>query len=84
MKAIVWSKPRCSYCVAAKELLASLGVSFEERIIGEGFTREQFFESNPNAKTVPQIYIQGELIGGYEELKTYIEDTGFNGTGHTL
>lgn len=84
MKAIVWSKTRCPYCVAAKELLSSLGVPFEERIVGEGFTREQFFESNPNATTVPQIYIQDQLIGGYDDLLKYVEDTGFNGTGYSL
>lgn len=84
MKAIVWSKTKCPYCVAAKNLLTKLNVPFEERIIGEGYTREQFFEANPGATTVPQIYLQNEHIGGYDKLLEYIENTGFNGTGHTL
>jgi glutaredoxin len=84
MQAIVWSKTQCPYCVAAKDLLTKLNVDFEERIVGQDYTREQFFESNPGARTVPQIYIQGDLIGGYDDLLSYIENTGFNGTGYTL
>lgn len=84
MKAIMWSKTHCPYCVAAKELLTKLGIDYEERIIGQGYTREQFFESNPGAKTVPQIYLHDKHIGGYDKLLEYIEDTGFNGTGHSL
>ena len=32
---------------------------------------------------MPQIFIGGESIGGYDELIKYIENTGFNGTGHS-
>jgi len=38
----------------------------------------------PGARTVPQIKINGQSIGGWTEFEKYIEDTGFNGTGHTL
>jgi glutaredoxin len=84
MKAIVWSKTHCPFCVAAKDLLTRLNVEFEEKLVGQDYTKEQFFESNPGATTVPQIHLQGELIGGYDDLLLYIENTGFNGTGHTL
>jgi glutaredoxin len=41
-------------------------------------------ESIPTARSVPQVVINGDTIGGYEQLATYLEDTGFNGTGYSL
>jgi glutaredoxin len=69
MKAIVWSKYHCQYCEQAKSLLKQKGIEFEERKIGDGYTKEELLEVVPNARAVPQIFIDGELIGGYEELK---------------
>lgn len=71
-KVIVWSKPQCSYCVQAKNLLKAKGIQYEERIIGEGWLKEQLLEVAPNARSVPQIFIAGNLIGGYNELKTVL------------
>ncbi len=71
-KVIVWSKPQCSYCVQAKNLLKAKGIPYEERIIGEGWLKEQLLEVAPNARSVPQIFIAGNLIGGYNELKKYL------------
>jgi len=42
------------------------------------------FEQFPGARTFPQIKINDRVIGGYEQLVTYIEETGYNGTGHSL
>lgn len=84
MKVTVWSKDNCVYCDAAKELLEGRNIQFEERKIGEGYTREQFFESNPGCTTLPQIYIHNTHIGGYEDLLTYIDETSFSGSGDTL
>lgn len=57
----------------AKRLLQSKEITYEERMIGDGWTREQLLESVPNARSVPQIFLSGELIGGYEQLKNYFE-----------
>ena len=81
---IVYSKPNCPYCVRAKALLDSYSVSYTEKVVGVDVTREQLLEAAPNARTVPQIIINGEVIGGYEQLSSYIENTNFNGTGYTL
>ena len=70
MKAIVWSKDSCPYCVQAKMLLTQKGIEFEERKIGDGWTKEQLLEVVPNARTVPQIFLDGKYIGGFTELKT--------------
>ena len=69
MQAVVWSKDSCPFCVQAKALLESKGIEFEERKIGHGYTKEQLLETVPNAKTVPQIFLDGEYVGGYTELK---------------
>ena len=69
MRAIVWSKDHCPYCVQAKTLLTQKGIEFEERKIGEGWTKEQLLEAVPDARTVPQIFLDGELVGGFAELR---------------
>lgn len=74
-RAIVWSKTYCPYCVNAKNLLQSKGIEYEERNIQEGeWTKEQLLEAVPGAKTVPQIFIDGELIGTYDQLKEHLDE----------
>lgn len=72
MKAIVWSKEKCPMCVQAKTLLKQHGIEYEERMVGVDWTKEQLLEQVPNARSVPQIVIDGELIGGYVELRNYL------------
>lgn len=72
MKAIVWSKDRCPYCEQAKMLLRSRSIEFEERNINHEYTREQLLEAVPNARTVPQIFLDGQLIGGFTELRQHL------------
>ena len=50
MKAIVWSKPACGYCVKAKNLLASKGIEVEEKNIAEGHKVEDLLKLVPNAR----------------------------------
>jgi glutaredoxin 3 len=74
MTAVVWSKKDCGYCVMAKNLLKNQGVEFEERNISQGpWTREQLLEAVPHARTLPQIFLDGNLIGGYDQLKKHFE-----------
>jgi len=70
-KTIVWSKMQCPYCDMAKSLLKNKGIAFEERMIGADWTREQLLEEIPQARTVPQIILNGEYIGGYDQLKAH-------------
>jgi glutaredoxin 3 len=69
MKATVWSKYNCPYCDQAKALLTQKGYTIEERKIGDGYTKEDLLEAVPTARTVPQIFINEQLIGGFTELK---------------
>ncbi len=68
-KAVVWSQPRCPWCDRAKMLLLSHGWVIEERVIGTNATKEEFLAANPNARTVPQVWLNGELVGGFEQLQ---------------
>ena len=74
MKAIVWSKYHCPYCDQAKALLKQKGIAFEEKKIGDGYTKEELLEAVPTARTVPQIILNEELIGGLDELKKRLEN----------
>lgn len=74
MKAVVWSKNNCPFCDQAKALLSQKGIEFEERKVGAGYTREDLLEAVPTARTVPQIFLEGELIGGFTELKKRLEN----------
>jgi glutaredoxin 3 len=73
MKAIVWSKHHCPYCDQAKALLTQKGIEFEERKVGDGYTKEDLLEAVPLARTVPQIFLDNELIGGFQELKKHLQ-----------
>lgn len=75
MTTIVWSKYHCPYCDQAKALLNQKGIQFEERKIGDGWTKEELLEAIPTARTVPQIIMNGELIGGFTELRTKLTES---------
>ena len=75
MKAIIWSKYHCPYCDQAKALLTQKGLAFEEKKFGDGYTKEELLEAVPNARTVPQIFLDGQLIGGFTELKTKLTES---------
>ena len=78
MKAVVWSKYHCPFCDQAKALLQQKGIPFEEKKIGDGYTKEDLLEAIPTARTVPQIYIDEQLVGGFTELKKYFESQNVN------
>jgi glutaredoxin 3 len=73
MKAIVWSKDACPFCVQAKSLLKARGIEFEERNISLDWTREQLLESVPDARTLPQIFLDDQHIGGFTELRKHLQ-----------
>ena len=75
MTAVLWSKYYCPYCDQAKALLKSKGIQFEEKKIGDGYTKEELLEAVPNARSVPQIFLDGELVGGFTELKQKLTES---------
>jgi glutaredoxin 3 len=72
MKVVVWSKYNCPQCDQAKTLLGQRDIKFEERKIGDGYSREELLEEIPTARSVPQIVIDDVVIGGFTELKAHL------------
>jgi glutaredoxin 3 len=75
MKAIVWSKPACAFCEKAKSLLKMKGIEYEERNIAQGWKVQDLLEAAPNAKTMPQIWLDDKYVGGYYELEAELNGT---------
>lgn len=69
MNVTIWSKTQCPNCDLAKQLLTMKGIEYEERKIGKDWTKEQLLEAVPTARSVPQIFINEEYVGGLKELK---------------
>jgi glutaredoxin 3 len=66
---IVYTTPFCGYCRAAKRLLASKGLDFTEIDVSEDpAKREEMVARAMGVRTVPQIFIHGRHVGGYDEL----------------
>jgi glutaredoxin 3 len=64
------SVPNCPYCHKAKALMDKFKIPYTEHVIGRDLTKAEFIEQyGPDVKTVPQIVIDGQRIGGYEELE---------------
>jgi len=73
MKAVVWSKDACPFCVQAKALLESRGIEYEERNVMHGWTKEQLLEAVPTARTLPQIFLDDVHVGGFTELRKHLQ-----------
>lgn len=76
MKAEVYSKDNCPYCVKAKKLLESRGIEYVE--VNAVEHREALIErvtqdTGKAPRSVPQIYLDGAYIGGYDDLVKYFK-----------
>jgi len=69
-KIALFSKPGCSHCTKAKALLDQHGLQYEELVLGE-HTNISTMRAMSNADTTPQIFIDGKLVGGNDELMQY-------------
>ena len=67
-KWLIFSKDNCPYCDKAKFALQNESEVEVKNISSVASFREELFEMNPNARTMPQIFLNGELIGGYDNL----------------
>ena len=70
---IMYTTQQCPFCVRAKALLRHKGVPFEEVDVGaDDVLRDKMVEES-GRRTVPQIFINGSPIGGFEELQALDE-----------
>ena len=75
MKITIYSKNNCVYCDKAKALIKGLGLEYEEKKL-ESFDSPQAMieDIGKNVRSMPQIKIDGELVGGYNQLIEYFAD----------
>lgn len=86
MYAEIYTKANCSFCIKAKDLFNKQGIQYREFIVSPGFgettlmsnqqyvTREDLLGKAPNAKSVPQIWLNGNYVGGYTELAEFFNN----------
>ena len=66
---LLYTAQFCGYCRAAKNLLRAKGLDYEEIDVGfDPATRIEMVERAGGLRTVPQIFIHGRHVGGYDEL----------------
>ena len=67
----IYSKPNCTFCVQAEELCKAKGLEYTVLKLDVDYTKEQLLEACPvPVRSVPQIFIDGEHVGGFAELKS--------------
>ena len=77
MTITIYSKNICGYCVKAKALLKGLGLEFVEKSLEKDFNSDPsklIEDIGKNVRTMPQIKIDGQLIGGYNQLVEHFAD----------
>jgi len=65
---VMYSTEQCPFCLAARMLLKKKGVSFEDILVSENAELRTRMEQLSGRRTVPQIFINDEPIGGFDEL----------------
>ena len=65
---VMYTTPFCPYCVQAKALLKRKGIVFDEIDVGGDDALRERMVRESGQRTVPQIFINGQPIGGFDEL----------------
>ena len=69
----VFSRPGCVFCAKAKGLLADAGIEYEELVLNRDYT-DRTLRAVANATTYPQVFINGEHIGGADDLESWLSE----------
>ena len=69
----IYSKQNCSFCMQAKELLEQNNLDFEYLQLGTHYNLDVLMTLAPNAKSLPQVFKDGVLVGGYSDLVEYLK-----------
>jgi glutaredoxin 3 len=65
---VIYTTRVCPYCVAAKKLLGQRGVAYDEVDVSTDDSKRKWLVEATGRRTVPQIFIRGEPVGGFDEL----------------
>lgn len=75
MKVLIYTKDNCIWCDRAKILLDSKKISYNEIGLSDDSERLKFYEKiGDNVKTVPQVFIDDKRIGGFQDLKVFLDE----------
>ena len=75
MKVEIYTKDHCIWCDRAKGLLNAHSIDFKEFDLSNDEERVQFYEKlGDNVKTVPQVFINDQRVGGYQDLRVWLND----------
>lgn len=85
MEVVIYSKPNCNWCVKAKELMNKLQLNYTEKVLDVDYTRDYLrallYGDNPVSVTppltVPQIFVDGYRVGGYEDFAEWCDNHGY-------
>ena len=81
----IYGKENCAFCTKAKQFADIRGFKYEYKDVGLAPFMEELLErSTERPRSVPQIWVNNNHIGGYNEFVSYVENTSYTGTGHTL
>ena len=75
MKVLIYTKDNCIWCDRAKILLDSKKISYNEIDLSDDSERLKFYEQiGDNVKTVPQIFLDDKRIGGFQDLRVFLDE----------
>jgi len=70
----VFSRQGCPFCAKTKGLLLDAGIEFEELVLNRDYT-DRTMRAVANVTSYPQVFIDGERIGGFDDLETWLQKT---------
>ena len=74
MNITIYTKSNCPNCVSAKQLLKSKGLKYSERDLTNDLVKQaELFAAYPDARQMPQIFIDGQRVGGLAGLQAALK-----------
>lgn len=72
MHIVIYTKSNCPNCTAAKQLLNKEKLPYTECDMDNNYVREVFTKAHPDLRQMPQIFIEGQRVGGLAGLQAYL------------
>jgi len=76
MNIVIYTKSNCSNCTTAKAMLNSKGIGFEDHDADIPFVLDVLQKAHPEARQMPQIFINGQRVGGLAGLQAALKELG--------
>ena len=78
MNIVIYSRSNCPNCTTAKQLLKFKGLSFDEKDADHWVVLNELLANHPEARQMPQIFIEGQRVGGLAGLQAALKQLGIN------